>query len=308
MVYNDRMLRAFDPSFYDLVPRDAALERVATGFAFTEGPVWMPDGHLLFSDIPNNVIRRLAPDGSVSIFREKSGCTEGCVEWHNAGSNGLTLDRQGRLLICQHGNRQLVRLEQDGTLTVLASHYEGQRLNSPNDVVVHSSGAIYFTDPPYGLKAQDEDRSKQLRFNGVYRLVEGELRLLTRRLRRPNGLAFSPDERFLYVANSEDYDKLWWRFPVKEDGSLGDGEVFCDLTVAAGNGVPDGFRLDQKGNLFATGPGGIVVISPQGRHLGTIRCPEVTANCVFGGEDRQTLYVTATTSVYRVRLRTAGAV
>ena len=278
----------------------AEVTRVATGFAFTEGPCRLADGSLLFSDIPNNVIRRLAPDGTVSVWRERSGCDDERSTSKNRGSNGLTLDRAGRVLICEHGNRRVTRVEPDCRTVVLADRYDGRRLNSPNDIVVKSDGAIYFSDPPYGLDGQDDDPAKELPHNGVYRLSPaGELQLLTVVLRRPNGLAFSPEEDYLYVANSEHERKIWMRFPVRPDGSLGDGEVFFDATSHDARGVPDGFRVRHDGTLFSSGPGGILMITAGAEYLGTIRVPEVTSNCCWASADGNQLYVTATTSVYR---------
>jgi gluconolactonase len=281
----------------------AEVKQVATGFAFTEGPCWLPDGSLLFSDIPNNVIQRLGPDGQASVWRERSGCDDERSTSRNRGSNGLTLDGEGRVLICEHGNRRVTRVERDGRLTVLTERFEGRRLNSPNDIVVKSDGAIYFTDPPYGLDGREEDPARELTFSGVYRLApSGELRLLTTVLRRPNGLAFSPDESYLYVGNSEHERKIWMRFPVLADGSLGEGDVFFDATSHDGAGVPDGFRVRTDGTIFSSGPGGIVLISAGGEYAGTIPVPEVTSNCCWGGAAADELYVTATTSVYRIRL------
>jgi gluconolactonase len=279
-----------------------AVERVATGFGFTEGPVWLPEGALLFSDIPNNRICRMAPDGAVTVWREPSGCDDRGSRSENRGSNGMTLDREGRLLVCEHGNRRVTRTEQDGSVTVIASHFEGKRLNSPNDIVVSSSGDIYFTDPPYGLDGREEDPAKELPNAGVYRLSpSGELRLLTAVLMRPNGIALSPAEDVLYVGNSEKSRKVWMRFQLKADGSLGEGTVLYDATSHEGTGSPDGFKLSPSGTLFCTGPGGVLILSPTGEHLGTVSVPEITANCAWGDADLQSLYVTASTSIYRIR-------
>lgn len=310
-----------DPSFDALLMRDAEVELVATGFQFTEGPVYSPDGTLYFSDIPANAIYKWAPQLGASIYRRPSGYDgPPAPEGSFVGSNGLTLDKQGRLIICEHGNRRLTRLEKDGKLTVLADRYQGKRLNSPNDVVVKSDGSIYFTDPPYGLAKQDEDPAKELKFNGVYRLgPDGSLTLLTTELTRPNGLAFSPDEKYLYVANSDAARKIWMRYDVKPDGTLGSGSVFYDATSNKEEGAPDGMKVDVKGNLFCTGPGGIWVLSPEGKHLGTIRVPQVPANLAWGkyanthfeapltqGDKADTLYITARTGLYRIRLATSG--
>jgi gluconolactonase len=296
-----------DPALDAIVPPSAVIEKVAGGFGFTEGPVWLRDGSLLFSDIPNNTIYRWTPDGKVTIFRKPSGY-DGTDAPPGAfiGSNGLTLDRQGRLVICEHGNRRITRLEKDGKLTVLADRFEGKRLNSPNDAVFKSDGSLYFTDPPYGLVKQDADPAKELPFSGIYRLAGGKLQLLSKDLTRPNGLAFSPDEKFLYVANSDEKRKIWMRFEVRPDGTLGASKVFYDVTSETAPGLPDGLKVDRKGNVYATGPGGVWIFSPEGRHLGTIQPPEVPANCAWGDKDARTLYITARTGLYRIRLTIPG--
>ena len=292
------------PEFDRIVPRAARIEKLAGGFGFAEGPVWMPGGYLLFSDIPHNVIRRWQPGGAVSVFREKSGFSGERAGL--AGSNGLTLDKQGRLVVCEHGNRRVSRLEKDGRVTILADRFEGKRLNSPNDAVYKSDGALYFTDPPYGLAKQDDDPAKELKFCGIYRLAGGKLQLLYQDLTRPNGLAFSPDEKYLYVANSDAARKIWMRFEVRPDGTLANGKVFHDVTSQTADGLPDGMKVDRRGNVYGTGPGGVWVISPEGKHLGTIQPPEVPANCAWGDADGRTLYMTARTGLYRIRLNVAG--
>jgi len=295
------------PALDEILPPAAVIEKVAEGFGFTEGPVWLRDGSLLFSDIPNNTIYRWTPDGKVTIFRKPSGY-DGTDAPPGAfiGSNGLTLDRQGRLVICEHGNRRVTRLEKDGKLTVLADRFEGKRLNSPNDAVFKSDGSLYFTDPPYGLVKQDDDPAKELPFSGIYRLAGGKLQLLSKDLTRPNGLAFSPDEKYLYVANSDARRKIWMRFEVRPDGTLGASKVFYDVTSESAPGLPDGLKVDRKGNVYATGPGGVWIFSPEGKHLGTIQPPEVPANCAWGDKDGRTLYMTARTGLYRIRLSIEG--
>ncbi|MCP5113130.1 MAG: SMP-30/gluconolactonase/LRE family protein, partial [bacterium] len=296
-----------DPALDRLVPASAKIEHLAGGFTFTEGPLWTSDGKLLFSDIPPNVIRQWTPDGQVSVFLEKSGY-EGTDAPEGAliGSNGLTLDSEGRLIICEHGNGRVSRMESDGARTVLAAEYQGKRLNSPNDAVFKSDGALYFTDPPYGFPGQDDDPKKELDFNGVYRLANGELTLLHKDLTRPNGLAFSPDEKYLYVANSDGASKIWMRFEVAADGSLAAGGVFYDATDVQEEGAPDGMKVDQQGNLYCTGPGGVWIFSPEATHLGTIKPPEIPANLHWGDADGKTLYMTARTGLYRIRLGVAG--
>ncbi|MBM3726032.1 MAG: SMP-30/gluconolactonase/LRE family protein [Acidobacteria bacterium] len=298
-----------DPALDKLVSPTAKVEKLAGGFAFTEGPVWTRDGAVLFSDIPNNAIQRWSRDGKVTLFRKPSGYDgNDAPAGSYIGSNGLTLDKQGRVIICEHGNGRVTRLEKDGKLTVLAAKYQGKRLNSPNDAVYHSSGALYFTDPPYGFAKQDDDPKKELKFNGVYRLTSaGSLELLHQDMTRPNGLAFSPDEKALYVANSDDKRKNWMRFDVQADGKLANGRVFFDVTKETVDGLPDGLKVDKQGNVYATGPGGVWVFSPAGKHLGTIVAPEVPANVGWGGADGRTLYLTAKTGLYRISTLIGGA-
>ena len=278
------------PRFRNLVPADAKIEKLAGGFHFTEGPVWHKDGFLLFSDIPANAIVKWQPDGKGSTYREVSG-----------NSNGLTFDREGRLIACEHGNRRVTREEKDGKIAVLASHYQGKRLNSPNDVVVKSDGSIYFTDPPYGVEPKD----RELDFQGVFRLSpDGKLTLLADEFDRPNGLAFSPDEKVLYIADSS--ARMHVRaFDVKPDGTLAKGRFFAEMKTGE-PGAPDGMKVDSKGNLWTTGPGGVWVFDKTGKHLGTIKPPEVPANCAWGNSDGKTLYMTARTGLYRIRTRAQG--
>lgn len=296
-----------DAALEKLVPAGAKIEKLAGGFMFTEGPIWLKEGALLFSDIPNNVINKWTPDGKVVQFRKPSGYDKtDAPPGAFIGSNGLTLDKQGRLIICEHGNGRVTRLEKEGKVAVLADKFEGKRLNSPNDAVYKSNGDLYFTDPPYGFVKQDEDPKKELKFNGIYKLAGGKLQLLYKDLTRPNGLAFSPDEKYLYVANSDAARKIWMRFDVQKDGSLSNGEVFFDVTKEAAEGLPDGMKIDKLGNLYCTGPGGVWIFSPEGKHLGTIRASEVPANCHWGDADGKTLYMTARTGLYRVKLNVEG--
>ena len=296
------------PALDEIVPRDAHIEKLAEGFLFTEGPVWHPDGYLLFSDPNANNIYRWTPDGALSIYRTKSGYRGLDIGTYNQpGSNGLALDPTGRLTINEHGNRRVTRLEKNGVLTVLADRFEGKRLNSPNDLVYRSDGALYITDPPFGLPKFFDDPRKELPFSGVYCVVNGDVKLVSRDLSGPNGLAFSPDEKYLYVDNWDVARKVIMRSEVAPDGSLHDGTVFVDLTSVPGEQAFDGLKVDRKGNVYAAGPGGLLVFSAQGKHLGTIRFAEQPANLAWGDADRQTLYVTARTGVYRVRLNVAGA-
>ena len=275
-----------------IVDLDAEPEQLVSGFQFTEGPVWLPDGTLLFSDIPANRIYRWTPGAAqAEVYREPSG-----------HSNGLTLDREGRLIACEH-DRRVSRTEASGSTTTLADRYQGKRLNSPNDIVVKSDGSIYFTDPPYGLPRQEE--GKELDYNGVFRLApDGTLTLLDDSFERPNGLAFSPDERTLYVDDS--YGGHIRAFDVLPDGTLANGRVFAELVDPDKAGVPDGMKVDVEGNVFCTGPGGIWVFDPSGRLLGRIVPPEQPANLAWGDADLKTLYITARTGLYRLRTKTGG--
>jgi gluconolactonase len=296
-----------DPGLEAIVPANARIEKIAGGFQFTEGPVWHPDGYLLFSDPNNNVIYRWAPEGQVTVYRTKSGYKGLDIgEYQQPGSNGLTLDRDGRLTINEHGNRRVTRLEKNGVLTVLADRYEGKRLNSPNDLVYRSDGALYFTDPPFGLPKVYDDPRKELPFSGVFCLCQGKLRLVSKDLLGPNGLAFSPDEKFLYVDNWDLKKKVIMRYEVNSDGMLSKGKVFFDMTGAPGEEALDGMKVDQSGNLYVSGPGGVWILSPQGKHLGMIQPTELPANMAWGDEDGRTLYMTARTSLYRIRLNIPG--
>jgi gluconolactonase len=312
-------IERLDERFDALVPPDAVIEVLATGFAWSEGPVWvasdaggLPAGSLLFSDIPHNRIHRWRPGQPLEVFMEPAGFTGPAGYGTERGSNGLTLDRLGRLVLCEHGDRRVARLEPGGGKKTLADSFRGQRFNSPNDAVVHSSGAIYFTDPPYGLPEGWNDPRREIDFCGVYRLApDGTVRLLCDSMTRPNGIAFSPDEQTLYVAQSDPDAPLWRAFTVAADGTLADGDtsgrVFFDATTLAKTrrGLPDGLKVDAAGNLFATGPGGVLVFAPDGTHLGTLLTGQATANCGFG-EDGQTLFITADSLLCRVRLATKG--
>ena len=296
-----------DAALDQIVPAGAKIEKLHGGFAFIEGPIWMREGHLLFSDIPNNVINKWTPDGKVTVFRNHSGYDkDDAPKGAFIGSNGLTLDKEGRLIICEHGNGRLTRLEKDGKLTILAAKYEGKRLNSPNDVVQKSNGDFYFTDPPYGFVKLDDDPKKELKFNGVYKLSGGKLTLLYKELSKPNGILFSPDEKYLYVGNSDPDKKIWMKFEVRKDGTIANGKVFYDVTKETADGLPDGMKIDKNGNLYCTGPGGVWIFSPAGKHLGTIQPPETPANCHWGDKDGKTLYMTARTGLYRIKLNATG--
>jgi gluconolactonase len=287
------MARVFD----DIVPKESKLEKIATGFVFTEGPIWdASQGCLFFSDIPANKMRKWTEAKGVELFREPSG-----------KSNGLTLDKQGRLIACEHANRRVSRTEKDGTVVTIADKYNGKKLNSPNDVVVKSDGSIYFTDPPYGLSAEFGNLGEQeLPFQGVYRLsADGKtLILLIDDFDKPNGLAFSPDESLLYI---DDTDGVHIRvFDVKPDGTISNGRIFADLKGNNDEGNVDGMKIDSEGNVYVTGPGGISIFDPSGKKLGKIDMPEVSANLAWGEKDWKTLFITASTSIYRIRLAIEG--
>jgi len=303
-----RVLRR-DPGLDGIVPAELRVEKVAEGFEFIEGPVWVRDGSaLLFSDPNANTIYSWSEDAGLAVYRAKSGYTGPDIgEYGQPSSNGLTLDRDGRLLINEHGNRRVTRLERTGALTVLADRFEGRRLNSPNDLVLKSDGALYFTDPPFGLPRSHADPRRELPYSGVFRYAEGTLRLVSTDLTGPNGLAFSPDERFLYVTNWDENNKVVMRYEVTSDGGLADGHVFFDMTGAPGEEALDGMKVDARGNLYVSGPGGVWVISAEGRHLGTIQLPELPANFAWGGPDGATLYMTARHGLYRMRLAVPGA-
>lgn len=287
-----------------LIPADARIEKLSGGFAFTEGPVWHQRfNHLMFSDLRSNAIHIWSDDDGLSTFMQP--VFEGESETPSVGSNGLNIDSQGRLILMEHGNRQVSRLE-DGNRVVLVDNYQGKRLNSPNDSVYKSDGWLYFTDPSYGLAGLEDDPARELDFNGIYRLSpDGDLELLESGQTRPNGIAFSPDEKTLYVANSDANNKVWMAYDVLEDGTLGDGRVFFDVNDQTGIGAADGLKVDTAGNIFATGPGGVWIFDADGNHLGNINPDEVPAN-VGWGDDGSTLYMTARTGLYRIRLSTGG--
>ncbi len=312
-----------DPALDSIVPAKPVLKRVATGpgFKWTEGPVWIPAGYLLFAEIPSNSIRKWTPGVGVSIFMQPSGY-EGSAPFTGPepGSNGMTIDSRGRLTVAGHAQRDVWRLEQmdpKAQITILADSYQGKRLNSPNDLVYRSNGDLYFTDPPYGLPMQDKDPTKQLKVNGVYRIPgataqlpgappnRAQLQLLVKDLPRPNGICFSPDEKYLYVNNSEP-QKLWMRYTVKADGTLTDGKVFFDATSDTRLGSPDGQKVDEHGNLYSAGPGGVWIFSPEGKHIGTLDIPERVGNLAWGEADHKTLFVAASSSIYSISLKVQG--
>jgi len=308
------------PALDSIVPPGAKLEKLADGFTFTEGPVWIDahnpaiapesdEGFLLFSDPNNNTIYRMTADGEVQVFLAKSGYTgEDIGEYRQPGSNGLTTDSQGRLTMCQHGNRRVVRIEKNGITTVLADRYDGKRFNSPNDLVYGSDGTLFFTDPPFGLPKFSDDSRREQPHNGVYSINHGKVQLVSTDFTGPNGLALSPNEEFLYVGNWDEKRAVVLRYSVRADATLGRGELFHNLTTPGAEDAIDGIKVDRAGNVFVSGPGGLWILSPGGEHLGTLRGPEHPHNMAWGDADRQTLYLAAQTGIYRIRLNNPGAV
>jgi gluconolactonase len=300
-----------DPRLDALVPKDAKIEVIASGFDWTEGPLWVPDvqgGKFLFSDIPQNSIYEWRAGKGARLFMKPSGYTGVTDYGAEPGSNGLLLDAKGRLVCCEHGDRRLSVLTENGGKLTLADRYQGKRFNSPNDATLKSNGDIYFTDPPYGLPEREHDKRRELDWFGVYRVTPaGEVTLLTKEMTRPNGIGFSPDEKTLYVAQSDPKAAILKSFPVNDDGTLGPGKVFYDATSSVEKlpGLPDGFELDAHGNLFATGPGGVYVLTPKGEFLGRISTGERTSNVAWG-DDGATLYMTADSYICRIKTATKG--
>lgn len=294
------------PDFDALVSRDAQIEKLSGGFTFTEGPLWRPSGVLWFSDVVGNVVRQWSPDGTVvELFRPGGYDGHSLPAGGFIGPNGMTAGPDGSVMLCQHGNRRIVRIAPDMKMTPLVDNFQGKKLNAPNDLVYRSDGTLFFTDPPYGLPKQDDDPMKELPFNGVFKLSRGKLDVIIDDLTRPNGIAFSPDEKTLYVSNSDDKRRIWMRYDVAADGTVRNGRVFFDATADSEGGLPDGMKVDVRGNIWATGPSAVFVFSPDGIHLGTIKPPEDPANCGWG-DDGRSLYITAETGLYRLRTTVQG--
>lgn len=295
-----------DPALDALIPKDAKVEKVAGGFIFTEGPLWRPSMGLWFSDVIGDVVRQWSPDGKVIELLHPMGFSPEMRAGRGLiGPNAMVADQDGAVLLCEHANRRIVRITKDMLISVLVDRYQGKRLNSPNDLVYRSDGSLYFTDPPYGLPKEDSDPAKELPFNAVFRLFHGNLQVIVSDLSRPNGIAFSPDQKTLYVDNSDPAHKIWMKYDVSADGTVKNGQLMADATTDKGNGNPDGMKVDSLGNIYSAGPGGLWIFSAAGKHIGTIEMPEIVSNCAWG-DDGKTLYITARTSVYRIRLSVSG--
>jgi gluconolactonase len=300
-----------DPKFDKLVPPNVLIERIVRGRKWVEGPVWnRKAGYLLFSDVPTNSVIKWQEGKGTSVFLKPSGYTgKTPFEGPEPGSNGLAFDHDGRLILAEHGDRRIARLEKHGKQTTLVDRFEGKRINSPNDLVLRSNGDLYFTDPPFGLPKSFDDPRKETPFQGVYKYSkDGKLALLTKEIKAPNGIAFSPDEKKLYISNADPTNAVWMVYEVRADGSIDNGQVLFNATAWAKSkpGVPDGMKVDREGNIFGAGPGGIHVISPDGKHLGSIDTGVPTGNVAWG-EDGSSLFITSNTNVFRLRLATKGA-
>ena len=303
---------ALDEKLHSIIAPGTKVEKIADGFSFTEGPVWHPDGYLLFSDPNTNMIYRYSPQNhSTTIYMSHSGYTGADIgDYGQPGSNGLAIDKEGRIIINQHGNRRVIRIEKKGPVTVLADKIDGKRFNSPNDVVLKSDGSIYFTDPPYGLPGFFNDAKKELNYQGVFMIKEGKVTVVAKDCGGPNGLAFSPDEKYFYVTNWDIRDihhtKTIWRYDVHTDGTLQNGKVFFDFNFTEDEEALDGLKVDKEGNLFVSAPGGLWILSPEAKLVGKIVTPERPANMAWGDADGKTLYMTAHSSLYKVSVLTGG--
>lgn len=310
-ILKEGKLEAYDEAFWNLVSKNTRIEVIAENHEWTEGPLWIEhDSMLLYTDIPRNAVYFWKAPSHTAVYLKPSGFLGADFSGAEPGANGLLLDSMGMLVLCQHGERQIAKMASkidnpSPEFITIASTYQGHRFNSPNDAVYHSKGALYFTDPPYGLPKQMEDPEKELNFQGVYKLEpDGQVTLLTRSLSRPNGIAFSPDEKTLYVANSDPERAIWMAYDLDENGLLLNERLFYDATqlVATEKGLPDGLKIDAQGHLFATGPGGVLVFSPQGALLGRIHTGQATSNCAFNS-DKSILFITADSYVLKVALK-----
>lgn len=304
-------IEVVDQKLENVLDTEASIEVLAEGYSWSEGPLWLPNQEMLiFSDVPKNTIYSWSAEKGAGVYLTPSGFTGENFEGSEPGSNGLTLNNRGELVLCQHGNRAVSVMKADlseprPNYEYLAETFEGKRFNSPNDLIFDRAGNLYFTDPPYGLPGRMDDPGKEIDFQGVYRVTtEGEVTLLTDELNRPNGLALSPDEKTLYVANSDPEKAIWMAYELDGVGKIQSKKVFYDVTewVPKAAGLPDGLKIDDQGNLFATGPGGVWIFSPEGEHLGTVKTGEATANCAFN-EDKSALYMTADSYLLRLKLK-----
>ena len=300
-----------DPRFDKLVPPNVKIERIVSGRKWVEGPVWnRKEGYLLFSDIPTNSVIKWQEGKGASVFLKPSGYTgKAPFEGAEPGSNGLAFDHDGRLILAEHGDRRIARLEKNGTQTTLVDRFEGKRINSPNDLVFRTNGDLYFTDPPFGLPKSFDDTRKETPFQGVYKYSkDGRLALLTKDIKAPNGIAFSPDEKKLYISNADPTNAVWMVYDVKADGTIDNGRILFNGTAWTKSkpGAPDGMKVDREGNIFGAGPGGVHVISPEGKHLGSIETGVPTGNVAWG-EDGSSLFITSNSNVFRLKLTTRGA-
>lgn len=301
-----------DNKLNGIISPGTKIEKVADGFQFTEGPVWHPDGFLLFSDPNTNSIYRYDPvNHNTSVYVSHSGYAGTDIgEYGQPGSNGLVIDKEGRLIVDQHGNRRVIRHEKKGPVTVLADNIGGKRFNSPNDIVLKGDGTIYFTDPPYGLPEFFNDKRKQLDYSGVFMIRNGKVQVVSKDLGGPNGIAFSPDEKYLYVSNWDIRDihhtKTLWRYEVQADGTLTNGKIFFDFSFTEDDEALDGIKIDKQGNLFVSAPGGLWILSSDAKLLGKVVTPERPANMAWGDADGKTLYMTAHSSLYKMRIETGG--
>ncbi|WP_407527913.1 SMP-30/gluconolactonase/LRE family protein [Lacibacter sp. MH-610] len=308
---DDGKIFAIDEKLHTIIAPGTKVEKIADGFSFTEGPVWHPDGYLLFSDPNTNAIYRYNPKNhNVTVYMSHSGFTGADIgEYGQPGSNGLAIDKEGRLIIDQHGNRRVIRIEKKGPVTVLADKIDGKRFNSPNDLVLKSDGSIYFTDPPYGLPGFFNDKNKELDYQGVFLIKNGKVSVVAKDCGGPNGIAFSPDEKYLYVGNWDIRDvhhtKTVWRYEVQADGTLKNGKIFFDWNLTEDDEAIDGIKVDKEGNLFVSAPGGVWILSTEAKLLGKIVTPERAANMAWG-DDGKTLYLTTHTSLHKLRVLTGG--
>ncbi|NOT47992.1 MAG: SMP-30/gluconolactonase/LRE family protein [Acidobacteria bacterium] len=295
-----------DDAINRIIGPNPKIFKLAEGFQFTEGPVWTKDG-LLFSDPNANTIYRYSKDGSLAVFKTPSGYSGTDIgDYRQPGSNGITLDPEGRLVFDQHGNRRVVRLGSDGSETIVADKFEGKRFNSPNDLVYRSDGTIFFTDPDFGLPKFGEDPRKELPYTGVYSVYKGKPQLLTKEFTGPNGIALSPDEKFLYIGNWDDNKKVVYRYDLNADGTVKNGKLFFDFTSFKGEDAIDGIKIDVEGNVYVSAPGGVQIVSPEGKHLGTIIAPQHVHNMAWGDDDGKTLYLAARSGLYKMRLNIEG--